>query len=298
MRRLTIILLFVVGAVNAQQYSLPTQINRNRMYVNPAYAGSYEASVASLMHRSQWINVPGALSFQNFEFHTPLKKQAIALGFQVRNESIGLKNNTEAFITYAHRIQLEKSTLAFALKGGAQSLSFKDPRLYEDEVDNAFLSNSTLLPNAGFGVSYYSAAYYFGLSVPYFFGVISPDGNSQVDFSVDRLNFVLSGGGSVRMSDDFKLEPVGAVTYSTTLKPQATLIINVRYLDSFVLGGGYRLNEGIIANAEYHMSKQFSIGYSYDYSLGDIGAFSSGSHELGLLYYFGYKLNTISPRDF
>ncbi|HBH47961.1 MAG TPA: hypothetical protein DDX98_04945, partial [Bacteroidales bacterium] len=84
----------------------------------------------------------------------------------------------------------------------------------------------------------------------------------------------------------------------TTLKPQATLIINVRYLDSFVLGGGYRLNEGIIANAEYHMNQQFSIGYSYDYSLGDIGAFSSGSHELGLLYYFGYKLNTISPRDF
>jgi type IX secretion system PorP/SprF family membrane protein len=300
MTRLTIILLFFVSVLQAQQYSLPSQIDRNLLYVNPSYAGYYEATVASLMHRSQWVNMPGALTFQNFELHAPLKKQSVALGFQARHESIGLKNNTEVFFTYAHRIQLQKSTIAFGIKAGGQNINYGLADLQDDiEVDVAFLSNSSFLPNAGFGISYYSSKYFIGIAVPYFFGAVSsPEGTLQTDFNIDRLAYVFSAGGSIPVSESISLEPVGAVLYSTILEPQVTAILNAKWSETILLGGGYRLNEGIIINAAYFINQQFSAGYSYDYNIGNIGAYSNGSHELGLLYYFGYKVNTVSPRDF
>jgi type IX secretion system PorP/SprF family membrane protein len=301
MRKITLILVFVVGALQAQQFSLPSQIDRNLLYVNPAYTGALEAAVLGLMHRSQWVNMPGALSFQNLEFHAPLKKQSMALGFQARNESIGLKNTTEAFIDYAFRIRTDKAILALALKAGVQSISYQDATLPETTQDNdlAFAANSTLLPNGGFGLSYYNPRFYIGLAVPYFFGSISDaEGNAQLDFNIDRLEYVLTTGGSWRIGYNLRWEPVLGLYYSTTLKPHATLIMNFKYLDRFILGAGYRHPESLIFNAAYYLNLQFSIGYSYDYNIGDIGAYSSGSHEIGLLYYFGYKVNSINPRDF
>jgi type IX secretion system PorP/SprF family membrane protein len=299
MRKLTIILSFVVVALNAQ-YSLPTQIDRNLLYVNPAYAGSLEATVASVMHRSQWVNVPGGITFQNFELHAPLKKQSIAMGFQVRHESIGLQNKTEVFINYAHRIKLDKSTLAFSLKAGGQSLSYQEPNFGEVENwDPALAGTSSFLPNLGFGLAYYSPNYNFGVSIPYFFGSVSTsDGSSQIDFDMSRLAYILSAGGSISVNESLKIQPIGAVYYSTTLKPQVTGIVNLKYMDSFLLGAGYRLHEGIIVNVGYFLSEQFSVEYSYDINIGDIAPYSNGTHELGLLYYFGYKVNTVNPRDF
>lgn len=300
MKKITIILSFFVVVLNAQQYSLPTQLDRNLLYINPAYAGSLEATVASLMHRSQWINMPGAVAFQNFEFHAPLKKQAVAIGVQARHETIGSKDNSEVFLSYAHRIRMQKSTLAFALKAGGQSISYGKSILQNKEVaDAAFTNTSTIIPNAGFGLSFYNKSYFVGLSIPYFFGSQSTsDGNTQIDFDIDRLAYIFSAGGSIPINSSLSMEPVGALYYSKTLKPQVTAILNFKWLNSVLLGAGYRLNEGIIFNTGYFLSQQFSIAYSYDYNIGKIGAYSSGSHELGLLYYFGFKVNTISPRDF
>ena len=298
MRKLAYILLFFATVINAQQFTIPSQIDRNLLYLNPAFAGFYETTVASAMYKSQWSGVPGALSFQNVEFHTPLKKQSMALGLQAKHESIGLKDNTEAFFTYAYRVRFDKSTLAFALKAGGNSISYQDAQL-DNSDDKAFAKNGSMLPNAGFGLAYYHTNYYFGVSIPYFFGSFAnADGTSQIDFDINRLNYIATLGGNFKAGEDFKIKPNAAVFYSMVLKPQVTANINVEWQDMFLLGVGYRLSEAFMINAAYLINKQLSIAYTYDYNIGKIGAFSKGSHEIGLLYYFGYKVNTISPRDF
>lgn len=300
-RILIFILVLFSTVLNAQQYSLPSQPDRNLLLVNPAYAGSLEATVASLMYRNQWAGWEGGGTpvYQNFELHAPLKKQSMALGFQARNESIGLRNNTEFFFTYAHRIKMEESTLAFALKAGVQNRAWNNPSIDNDNIDAAFLSNSSFIPNVGFGVAYYNPKYFVGLSVPYFFGVTSnSDGSNQLNFNTSDLAYVISGGGTIAVNDVITLEPVGTFFFHSTLKSQLTAILNAKWNDMVSAGIGYRMNEGIIFNAAYFVNKQFSVGYSYDYNIGELSNATSGSHELGILYYFGYKVNTISPRDF
>ncbi len=299
MRRFLYIVLFVISiGLQAQQYSLPSQFDRNMLYLNPSYAGSHEATVASVMHRMQWVNMPGALTFQNFEFHTPLKKESMALGIQARNESIGLKNNTEAFFIYSYRIRLDESTIALALKGGGQNITFSDADL-TNVNDPSFNSTSAFVPNVGFGMSYYSSKYFVGLSVPYFFGTVSnADGTQQIDFGMDRLAFSLSGGGTISLSDNIDFKPSGAVVYYMSLATQFAAVANFYWNDLLLVGVGYRHKEGILVNAGYFVNQQLSVAYTYDYNIGEVGAYSNGSHEIGLLYYFGYKVNTINPRDF
>lgn len=300
-RILISILVLLSTVLNAQQYSLPSQLDRNLLLVNPAYAGFFEATVASVMYRDQWVNWEGegAPTFQNFELHAPLKKQSMALGFQARNESTGLKNNTEFFFTYAHRIKMEESTLAFALKAGMQNRSDGESSLNDDEFDDAFASSSSFIPNVGFGVAYYNPKYFVGMSVPYFFSSTSnSDGSSQLNFESQDLAFVFSGGGSIDVNEVITLEPVASFYFPLALKPQLTAVLNAKWNEMVVAGIGYRMNEGIIFNAGYHLNKQFSFVMSYDYNVGNVKGLTNGSIEIGALYYFGYKVNTISPRDF
>lgn len=299
MKKITYILLFVVGALQAQTFSLPSQLDRNLIYVNSAFAGMEEATLATLMHRSQYVGgFDGAPTYQNFELHAPLKKQNIALGIQAKHEGIGTQNNTELFFSYAHRIRMESATLALSLKAGGQSLNTAENDLIDTELDPTFSSSSAILPNGGVGIAFYSPDYYFGLAVPYFFKPVRTEDGAQLNFDANHLEYVLSAGGSIKLNNKISLEPLASFYYSMSLPYQLTGVLNANFADLVIAGVGYRLDEGIIFNAGFKLNEQFSVVYSYDHIIGDASMIGTASHELSLQYYFGYKVNTISPRDF
>ncbi len=298
----TILLLFLSLSLQAQQFSLPSQLNRNLVYLNPSFTGIYETTVANLMHRSVWLNgIDGSPNYQNFEFHSPLKKQSVALGLQARHEQAGATSNTEVFFNYAHRITMGSAKLALGVKGGFHSSSMAAVSLEQGGVvDPAFeASKSQMIPNFGFGASYYTKNYYVGLSIPYFLSSISgSDGNVSIDFNMNNFQYLLTAGGSFSINSVLDIEPVGAFVYSMLLQPTYSVIVNAKYNNMILAGVGYRAQEALILNVGYQFNNQLSFMYSYDYNIGDVSSFSSGSHEIGLLLYWGFEVNTISPRDF
>ena len=46
------------------------------------------------------------------------------------------------------------------------------------------------------------------------------------------------------------------------------------------------------------LTQQLKLGYSYDYQMGSLSSFSSGSHEMLLRFEFGYRVSAASPRYF
>ncbi len=53
------------------------------------------------------------------------------------------------------------------------------------------------------------------------------------------------------------------------------------------------------ALAQYHITDDFTVGYSYDYPLTIMNNYSGGSHEIMLGFEFGSKLKGVrSPRYF
>lgn len=296
-----IILFFTCLLAEAQQFSLPSQVQRNYLYVNPSFAGIYNVTVANLMSRTKWIGMDGALAYQNFELQAPLKKQSVALGLQARHEKIGASNSSEFFIDYCHRIKIGNARLSFGIKAGIVSKSLGNVEL-QDKInyDAAFdKTNSIILPNFGVGVSVYHKKYYAGVSIPYLLGSVSgTDGNSSISRDAESYCFIATAGGKIKVNDNITIEPNGTYVYSLTLKPQYTFIANVNLKNKFVTGIGFRSAEAIILDAGFYFNRQISMIYSYDFNIGLIGPYSNGTHEIGLLYYFGYQVNAVNPRDF
>ena len=293
----TILLLLYFAVIKSQQFSMPSQLKQNMMYLNPAYAGYFKTTVTSIMHRSKWVGFSGAQFFQNLEAHAPLKKQSVALGAQFKNEKLGATINREAFLNYCHRIRIDNSLLAFGLKGG---IRFKGiDKILLPEVDPAFSENSIPFLNFGFGISFYSNNYFGGLSVPYLLtNTVNAAGEGEINVDINNYNFLLTAGAKVAINDEFYLEPVAALNYSLVFAPQFVFILNTGFKNSLKFGAGYRHNEAILFNAGYALNAQLSFLYSYDYNIGIVGQFAKGSHEIGIMWRLGYVVNTINPRDF
>lgn len=296
------IIFFILGYINLSgqdiQISLPSQLNRNKVYLNPAFTGSYETAVLSLMHRSSWVGFGGSKGpgrmFQNAEFHAPLKKQSIALGGLVRHIKEGGINTNEAFFNYCHRIELAQNNwLTLGFKLGAQFTSLDQNLKLQDAVDDPAFSafENKTIPNAGFGIAYYNRQYFMGISIPYLL-------NSEMNTDFSNYSFILSGGGNIEINSDIDLMPVGAFVYNMSLPLTYQAEFNLAYQNKFFGGLGYRAGDAILITLGYSINRQISFNYSYDLSIGNVRTYAKGSHEIGFLYYLGYKINTISPIDF
>ena len=121
MRRICIILSVLLSSLNVlgQQDAMYSQYMFNTLAINPAYAGSRDMLSATAMLRSQWVGIAGAPETQTISFDMPLRNKKIGLGVQAFNDNIGITNLNGGFVSYAYRILMEKSTLAFGLQGGA-----------------------------------------------------------------------------------------------------------------------------------------------------------------------------------
>ncbi len=64
------------------------------------------------------------------------------------------------------------------------------------------------------------------------------------------------------------------------------------------VGLSYRHLDAMIALLEYQAHYQFKVGYAYDYTIGPIGAYSAGSHEIMLMWVFKKQAVARNPRYF
>ncbi|MBN1118706.1 MAG: PorP/SprF family type IX secretion system membrane protein [Bacteroidales bacterium] len=303
--KIFIILLFIIVRLSGQEFTLPSQINRNLLNVNPAYAGYYETTVLNIMHRSNFMGAGGRSiqEYQNAEFHAPLKKQSIALGMQLKHEQIAGRIRNEVFFDYSHRIELGNSKLGLALKAGGVSLS-TDPNLSVLDINDPVFSSeyNSISPNFGFGVSYYSKNYYAGISVPYLLGL------NEIKPEISSYAFILTGGGKFEVTDIISIEPYGGIMYSMSSPVSFMASVNSEINELILFGAGYKyyqkfysddaLTSSYFANLGLKINPQISLLYSFEYNTGKASIVSPTSHEAGLFWYFGYKVNTQSARDF
>jgi len=72
--------------------------------------------------------------------------------------------------------------------------------------------------------------------------------------------------------------------------------------EKFWLGGSYRINgeqRAVGAIIDFQVSEQFRVGYAYEIPTGEIRPYTSGSHEILLIYDFKFTKDKLkSPRYF
>ncbi|MDP4188680.1 MAG: type IX secretion system membrane protein PorP/SprF [Bacteroidota bacterium] len=297
------ILIFCLFGLRGFSQVMPvySQYMLNGLAINPAFSGSSEALSTSLIYRKQWIGIDGAPESETFSAHSPLKNDKIALGLLIFNEKYGVTNNSSLYGNYAFRIKMGKGKLALGIKAGVDLYHTNWNEVDANEGgDLVFTQAPTryVLPNVGTGTYYQDSKFYFGLSIPTLLSYRTKDYGKGFEAYHDFSNYMLmlTSGYLIGSGQDFKIRPSLLMRY---YHKKAQIDLNNTFLlcrDHLWLGFSYRINEAMVALVQAKLSDQLTLGYSYDYTLGNINKFNNGSHEIMLRYEFGYKINAINPK--
>lgn len=306
MKRIIVILFFILSAVSyAQQDPLYNQYMFNPLVVNPAYAGSREAVSVVLLHRSQWLGVEGAPNTQTLSAHAPFADGKVGIGFTLMRDQFGPTTSTGLLGSYAYRLFLGESKLAFGLRTSIYNYQFKGSEIdYKDEGETSLINSTEWVPSFDFGVRYYDRTLYAGVTFLYL-------NNPKLDYSSNSNS--VDGGSGPSISRHLNLTVGKAFEYSKDIvfKPSIMLKVSDKgntildlnfstlFKESLWVGFSYRTSQSIILIAEYNINDRLRAGYSYDLPMSKLIKSTSGSHEI----FIGYDILTarskprmVSPR--
>jgi type IX secretion system PorP/SprF family membrane protein len=161
----------------------------------------------------------------------------------------------------------------FALESGDV---FTDPDFAEN-INQSFL-------NFGAGVYYNTDNYYVGLSVPAILNAKHLDRNNGKYQGSEQAHTYLTGGYVFEINELFKFKPAFMAKAVKGAPISLDLTANVLFDNKVEFGVGYRLEDAFSGMVNFKATPELRIGYAYDHTISNLGPFSSGSHEIFILY--------------
>lgn len=297
---LSMLFCLVIYAQQEPQYS---QYMYNMSTVNPAYATNQSGLVSTgLLYRRQWTGVEGAPQTANVFGNIPMSEK-VELSINYVNDRIGDAipvNNNYVNIDFAYITKIsDRMRLSYGLKAGINNFRI-DPSNSDVASDPAFADNtSTTQLNIGAGLFMFTHNFYAGISSPN----LLPNEVDLNGIGVSETKTHLYGiaGYVFDFVDEVRLKPSFVVKQVIDSPLTFDISLNSLIYDKFELGVSYRYTDAVIALAGFNITQNLKIGYSYDFSVGDLGDYNTGSHEIVLLYNFDFLnlSNTYSsPRFF
>lgn len=303
---LFVVLVVVFSTVNlkAQQDAQYTQYMYNMNILNPAYAGSEGTLNIGILGRLQWTGFEGAPKTLTASVNAPVGNN-VGLGFSVIADKIGPVDEQNVFADFSYTLQLtESANLAFGIKGGFTFLNadLVGLDLGDNIVDEAFSDNiNKTSANFGAGLFYYTDKFYAGLSMPNMLKTKhfeKTNGYINNYKAIEDMHYFLTTGYIFEVSDDLKLKPSVMLKAVNGAPLSYDISANALLNEKFELGLSWREGDAISGMFNMLVTPSTRIGYAYDYTLSDIGDFSSGSHEVFLLFNISNSRAGLSPRFF
>jgi len=301
----TALMILTATSLFAQQDPLFSQYMFNKLAINPGYAGSRELLTADVLYRSQWVNIDGAPKTITVAIHSPLVNPHLALGFNIYNDRIGPLNYTGAMATFAYRILFPEGKLSFGLQAGVKNngIVWSDFKTYNE--DDPFLTNQgqvkkQVIPDANFGIYYYSQKFYAGLSSHQLLqnqSLVVTDSAGNTQLTRLLAHFYGMTGVAIPIGENVVFRPSMLAKFVKNAPPQVDLNASFLFANTFWLGVSYRTEKAVSLITEINIAQNFRIGYSYDIWL-DLKAYNKGSHEIRISYDFNVNKRILTPRYF
>lgn len=282
--------LFTFVKVSAQQDPQFTHYMYNMSVINPGYATDNEGVInLGGLYRTQWVGAVGAPKTGTLFVHSPIAKR-VEVGLSIVSDDIGdvvHENNIYADVAYVIPIS-ETKKLSFGVKAGITlfDADFNGFQYSDATPDQAFAANiNQSFPNVGAGAFYFGENYYLGLSAPNFLTTKHLESKDGIKTTgVEEVHYFLTGGYVFDLSQSVRFKPAFMTKVVTGAPLSMDLTANFLFNERFELGAGYRVDDSVSGLAAFSITPNFRIGYSYDYTLTNLGDFNSGSHEIFLLF--------------
>lgn len=298
-----ILLVFAVAVLVlsgfAQQDPQFSQNMYNRLYPNPAVAGSNQAICATLLGRYQWVQFndgDGNPETYLLSVHGPVNalKQNFGVGLSVTQDQLGHQRNLGAKGAFAWRKSLGEGTIGVGLGLGMINVAVK-PFSATDAIDgiaNDPSINGATVSDLGFdmdlGLYYNSDKLYVGLSSTHLTQTELKGAN--LAYNVKRHYYIMAGYNA-QLNQDFVLQP-SVFAKSDATSSQLDLNLMLLYKNQIWAGLSYRMSDAIAPMIGVNWpvgNGNLKFGYSYDITTSLLKQYSAGSHELMLGYCFDIK---------
>jgi len=315
MRRFLTILLFLAVAWTevlgqdpqfSQYYAAP-------LYLNPAFAGTGAGHRFVANYRNQWPNIDNGFVTYAFSYDYNLQDLKSGVGFIAMTDRAGsasLSSTTLGFV-YSYKVQLSnKWIMTPGLYFGyghrdidMNRLVFGDQLQFTNDgqvptSDPTFGSlGSSAYFDFGAGFLVYNSKFWLGFSS---YHINEPNRSLLGDESAIPMKTSFHGGVKLPLQSTlFAKEKIAYIAPSFVYKSQGRfdqLDIGLHFLYQPVMVGlwyrGIPLKQNVADNISQDavaliLGLQFSnfeFGYSYDFTISELGPSSSGAHELSLKY--------------
>lgn len=278
MKKGLLILLISIGCltVSAQQEPLITQYMFNKVYLNPAAAGTSGAICASGMGRYQWIGMEDMQGNSIYPrtyglaFDMPVYRINSGVGVIVQYDELGHEKNLNLKFIYSyHHVFSNNTMLSLGLDLGIYRKSIDFSELYgwgDDPLIQSTSVENGSITDVGFGIHYQKPRkYYFGLSATNLLGSSAEIGAPE--FTLTR-HFYFFGGYHLNIIEERDRKLVITPGLQARATP-ASLKVDINAIatyNDFIWGGlMYRIASaaGIMAGVKYY---GFNLGVCYEFN--------------------------------
>ncbi len=309
----TLVFVFAVASLFAQQEPHNTQFMQFKLGYNPAYAGSTEAPCITCIYRNQWIGLDGSPEVQIVSFNMPMANQRVGIGANFKRSTVGIFESHTVDAVYNYRFRLGKGMLGIgvqasirSLEGNFQKTESTQPKNEDTAIPQ--MQQDKFLFNFGAGAYYSTELFYFGVSIPRF--LTSNIDFADLDQNVSRevRHFYIMGGIIFPLGEKVKIQPQTLIKYVVGAPLDADANVNFIFSDKYIVGATYRIGGNSVSGVgesvdillAMQMSSNLLFGVSYDITLSDLKDYNNGSIEASLHYCFGKSEEGeyINPRFF
>jgi type IX secretion system PorP/SprF family membrane protein len=263
-------------------------------FINPASMTAQQYANGALFYRHQWAGFDGAPVVQGFSFNSPVgKEKKNALGITVIRDQIGVTTAHQIAANYAYKIRTGmRSSLSFGMSATLSLLQSNFTQLnLQQGNDPLFSANTTTfaMPNFRFGMYYHRKGFYAGLSIPNLLEntVVYTDGIAPLTrFDFNAMHYFLHIGQRFNVGNNHQINMSTLVKEVGGAPVQVDVNAQFLYNQRVGFGTSWRSSGEVLGILSIFVMPELMLSYAYEHNYAQIGKFSSGTHEVMLLYRF------------
>jgi len=273
----------------AQQDPQFSQNMYNRLFVNPAYAGSSESICAHLLYRNQWVNYDGAPKTGVIGIDGPVANGKVGVGLSILTDKIGFENTLQGKLAGNYKFDVGQGKLGLGIDLDFMQHQIDgefrapDPSLVDPSIPKTGVSGTAF--DLGFGAYYNNDKFFAGLSASH---LLESSVNLDNFSKVYKRHIYGMVGYNFEVSPTVVLKPmvfVKSVSGNTTFD----INLNAQFNERFWAGVSYRNEDAIVGMLGMNITEKLKVGYSYDFTTSELKNYSDGTHEIMLGYCFMVK---------
>lgn len=292
MRGILTSIIFVVLAKICMAQQLPqyTQWSYHQFAINPAHAGIKTCIDIHSLYRMQWLGFSGAPNSGFLSVGVPIDSKRPkylsarhGTGFKFETDKLGGFNFNRLNFAYALHLNFNRDNrLSLGLYAGGVQMSYDPSNSTTIEPDPSVMNQANFLaPDASFGSWFNAENYYFGFMLR---NLVPWKWRNIGDQSKYRFHSAFNAGYRFVLAEKFSILPCAIIRVPPKGPISTDLNLHFDYRNIIGLGVGYRNTDAIMFFLNLKIKSQFSVTYSFDYTLSSIQIGAKNTHELSLRF--------------